>query len=391
MNTGKLDLLAEQAEAHASQASPLLTPVITNAEDPSPEASAKLNSKVHSDIQALMIASLSSLPEPTLPSNSTTTATAASNITPSTTVTSQLCPTESIPSKKAPTTTTTANANASSSSDDDESNNIPHNANDNNDDNNIAIPNDDDNDDVETILGSSPHKRSSLSLVSCGRDLLHLLESVKHIDLADSAFDSTLSRYHAVLEGVQKRLDELEGAHFFDPRELLAMERLRVLALKISEHLRIARLERAQRSSGRSGAGGLGEDGAPVGVVITAYPDSAVLKQTTKYKNKPLRFVLKVLHAQGRRFEYVGAEARHELVLCSQPQVHGGLSRSSSGIMQGNEGISTVAAATTTVQEAVLSQDSEVDQSMGLQSPSLKRRKTEIIDESSFKDIGKYI
>ena len=376
MNTGKLDLLAEQAEVHASQSSPLLTPVISSAEDPHAETSAKLDN----EIQALMTASLTSLPEPT-------TTTTAPTIPP-TTITSQLYPTENFPTttttRKSSTTTppnTTAAASNNSSSDEDEATTAVHNNNNNtfNDVINNTV-NDDDNDDVETILTNNPSKRTSHDLISCGRDLLHLLESVKYLDIASISFDSAHSQYQGVLSGVQKRLDELEAAHFLDPRELLAMERLRVLALKIAELLRVSRAERALGS-----AGGLGEDGAPVGVVITAYPDSAVLKQTTKYKNKPLRFVLKVVHAQGRRFEVVSAEARHELVLCSQPPGHGGLSRSASGLMPGSEGLMTIA-----TMESVAGQDQDGESAGALQSPSLKRRKTEVIDESTLKDIGKY-
>ena len=81
----------------------------------------------------------------------------------------------------------------------------------------------------------------------------------------------------------------------------------------------------------------------------------------------------------------MSAEARHELVLCSQPPGHGGLSRSASGLMPGSEGLMTIA-----TMESVAGQDQDGESAGALQSPNLKRRKTEVIDESTLKDIGKY-
>lgn len=344
MNRAKLDVLAEQAEAHAEQTSPLVLPTdVTIKTEPLPDPLGPFN-PLQSINEASMLHSIAAQPR---------------------TLSSLLLAED----KCQPTS----------------------------DDVSAKIDGDD-NDDVETILGDQPQIPPTPEILSCGRDLLHLLQSVRDMSLCGDTFDVSLAKYHTLLDAVQKRLSSIERTHYLSPRELLAMERLRVLELKISEHLRINKLDRSRinNSDDDEDNNNDGGDEAPVGVVVTSYPDSAVLKQTTKYKNKPLRFVVKIVSGvRRRRYEVAGVDVRHELISLGH---QGGMSRSSSvaaavaslGFVQQQQqqqqNDDFVMQIPASLPDSTPYFDNESDL---LHSPELKRTKTEIFDESKLNDLSK--
>ena len=251
MNKGKLDVLAEQALAHAEPSTPPLKEPKTETTSPDSPNSTRISA-------LLGVLAASSVAIDNDNSNATTSSGGSSS----------------------------SNSNSSSGG-------VKEDEMD-----------DSDNDDVRSILGDNPARSSSASILSCGKDLLSLFCSVQTLDPQSHTFSGAADTLQDLLTAVHRRLCELEEKNFLNPRELLAVERLRVLETKISETLRIARMasllppQRQHQS---------------VGVVVTAYPDSSVLKQTTKYKNKPLRFVIKIIHLPAKEYELVSAEARHEL------------------------------------------------------------------------------